>query len=154
MSFDCFFFCFWEHASERKQCMAQNNFRRNDSFNFKLKKPRFPFNLQRSQNFRFEFQAASSGEWNSISEILKREQSREEFSLGIPKFSSIFSGNSTVREFKQGVWTHLNQSSHQALRAKIQNGVYVACKILLKRCLRLKIFAQFYQHVFLQDSLL
>ena len=56
----------------------------------KLKKPRFPFNLQRNQNFRFEFQAASSGEWNSISEILKREQSREEFSLGIPKFSSIF----------------------------------------------------------------
>ena len=29
-----------------------------ESFNFKLKKPRFPFNLQRSQNFRFEFQAA------------------------------------------------------------------------------------------------
>ena len=51
-----------------------------------LKKSRFPFNLQRSQNFRFEFQAASSGEWNSISEILKREQPREEFSLGIPKF--------------------------------------------------------------------
>ena len=69
----------------------------------KLKKPRFPFNLQRNQNFRFEFQASSSGEWNSISEILKREQSREEFSLGIPKFSSIFSRNSTVREFKQEV---------------------------------------------------
>ena len=101
MSFDCFFF-----VSENMHRSGNNVWHKiifGESFNFKLKKPRFPFNLQRSQNFRSEFQAASSGEWDSISEILKREQPREEFSLGIPKFSSIFSRNSTVREFKQEV---------------------------------------------------